>query len=196
MRKNVICPLALVCITSGALHAEIVTHIAPGATYRYVDATAATLASTAGISTAGWTLPGYDDSQWFTGAAPFGNTAGGDFGANTQWDVDYDPLLRTSITLLSPAQQTVYLGVDNGFVMYVNGVQVASANAGGFTSRWEYIFTIPADRFVAGTNTIAIALDDYGGLTAFDMMIEGPVPAPGALALMGVAGLAARRRRG
>lgn len=194
MTRTVYC-VGVLCITSASVLGEVVEHISPGATYRYVNATTATLASSAGIDTTGWTLPGYDDSGWFIGQAPFGNTSGGDFGANTDWTVDFDPLLRTSFSLLAPAAQTVYLGVDNGFTMYVNGVQVAAANAGGFTNRWEYIFTIPADRFTPGTNTIAIALDDYGGLTAFDMKMEGPVPSPASAGLLALAGLCTRRRR-
>jgi hypothetical protein len=64
------------------------------------------------------------------------------------------------------------LGVDNGFKLYANGALVASDNAEGFTFRWEYSGGF-AGTLVPGANVIAVALEDHGGFTAFDMQITG-----------------------
>ena len=180
-----------------------VAYISAGDTWKYVNATTATAAS---VSTVGFEMPGYDDSSWFTGPAPFGNVSGGDFGnaSGTVWDAFHDPLLRKTIVLGSPVAMNVDLGVDNGYDFFVNGVHVSGANAEGYTFRWEYSFSIPSSYFVAGPNVIAVALEDHGGLTAFDMQMTGPgqssVPEPGVVALLigvGFTGVrfALRRRR-
>jgi hypothetical protein len=97
------------------------------------------------------------------------------------------------------------LGVDNGFKLYANGMLVRSGRKGGYTYRWEYAGGFDA-ALTEGPNVIAVALDDWGGLTAFDMRITAgpaslaaaslpvalPVPLPGtawlavgAMALLG-----------
>ncbi len=98
--------------------------------------------------------------------------------------VDGDDLwVRTEVDLSTIDLSTVEwnLGVDNGFKLYVNGTLIASDNQGGGTFRWEYPNTLvngdmgPA--LVHGTNVIAVALQDQGGATGFDMQITGD-PAP------------------
>ncbi len=93
------------------------------------------------------------------------------------------------------------MGVDNGFSLYVNGQLIASGNAEGFTNRWEYGGQF-GNALHAGTNFIAVALEDHGGLTAFDMQITaGVAPIPEAetyammLAGLGLLGVATRRRK-
>lgn len=178
-------------------------YIAPGASWTYANTDAAHVI----VNTAGFELPGFDDSAWFTGNAPFGNTGGGDFGANTNWDADYDPQVRTTFTLASPTALTAEIGVDNGYALYINGNLVSANNAEGFTYRWEYSVNIPASFFVAGSNLVALQLEDHGGLTAFDMHLFGPdvaaVPEPGSLLTGAILGgglflglMRGRRRKG
>ena len=48
-------------------------------------------------------------------------------------------------------------------------------NAEEYTFRWEYSGDFGA-ALVPGVNVIAVALEDHGGATAFDMEITGPPP--------------------
>jgi hypothetical protein len=88
-----------------------------------------------------------------------------------------DLWVRTSIDLKCYDLSTILyeLGVDNGFKLFVNGTQVAAANAEGYTSRWEYSGLLPAGTLVSGANVIALALEDHGFSTAFDMQITGRI---------------------
>lgn len=101
------------------------------------------------------------------------------------------------------ATATWDLGVDNAFILYANGTVVGSGDADGFTFRWEYGSDF-GSALVDGENIIAVALDDYGGATAFDMRITAEeaapaVPLPASLPLLaaglGLAGLIGRGRR-
>lgn len=141
---------------------------------------------------------------WSSGPAPFGNTATPDFGPGTTWPVTGGSLtddlwVRTTLDLtgIVPGSVRWDLGVDNGYKLYINGLLVSSDNAEGYTFRWEYSGAFPAGSLLPGSNTIALALEDHGGATAFDMQITGdPVPEPstGALLIAGLALLASRKR--
>ncbi len=117
---------------------------------------------------------------WNKGNAPFGNmpignnTYGPDFGYNTLWPENGILSVRTTIDLTGYDLSTIHwdLGVDNGFMLYVNGVFVAGDNAEGYTKRWEYSGGIPSG-LLPGDNIIAVALEDHGVATAFDMQITG-----------------------
>jgi hypothetical protein len=162
------------------------------AVFRYVNATAAT---SVGAVAANWYAPGFDDSAWFSGPAPFssgptsgtiGNTAnaGAPFAPDpvqpipstfTPWSVHFDPYLRTTFTLAAPTALTVWIAVDNGInSMYINGVlATAAVNAEGAAFRWEHVFDIPVTHTFAGVNTFALQLEDHGVATGFVMMITG-----------------------
>ncbi len=163
----------------------------PGATWEYTftDPTADTSWNT---TTGGWTL----------GAAPFGNQGSGDFGFNTYWAADGrdgdDLWARVSLdlTLIDLSSLAWDLGVDNGYKLYMNGALVSAANAEGYTNRWEYSggFGGTANQ---GINVLAVALEDHGGATAFDMQVTGnerllppkpPVAAPAPAVLWLIAG--------
>ncbi len=121
-----------------------------------------------------------------SGNAPFGNQIGpfapdvaGHFSRVTVWPADGsdgdDLWVRRTLDLSCVDLTTVRwdLGVDNGFKLYLNGALVSSANAEGYTSRWEYSGDFGAVPVNPGVNYIAVALEDHGGLTAFDMQVTG-----------------------
>ena len=173
--------------------------LAPGHTWEFTF-TDPTLDSNWATSTGGWN----------TGPAPFGNyTIGsydpaGYFSYNTLWAADGsdgdDLWVRTTIDLTSYNLATIRwdLGVDNGFKLYANGALVSAANGEGYTYRWEYSGDFSSVSLNSGINVFAVALEDHGGLTAFDMQITGsPVPVPPAILLLGsgLVGLLTVRRR-
>jgi len=183
------------CLAGGAaLRADIIQ--APGAVWEY------TFSSPSDVN---WKTGA--GSGFVTGAAPFGNTSGGDFGANTFWGADggdgVDVYLRRTLDLTGYDLSTIAwdLGVDNGFSLYANGVLVGSGNAEGFAARWEYTGGFGGS-LVAGINYLAVELEDHGGATAFDMQIRGErstsVPDSGTtlgLLLLSAGLLAIRRRK-
>jgi hypothetical protein len=153
---------------------------------------------------------------WLIGTAPFGNQTDGTplgdplghFNFNTKWDADGadgdDLWARRAVDLTGWDLNTVLwdLGVDNGFKLYMNGTLIASANGEGYTFRWEYSGNFAAT-LLPGINILAVALEDHGAATAFDMQITGdqqqtPIPEPGSvlLVLTGIAALRARLRSG
>lgn len=129
----------------------------------------------------GWQM---GSGGWTVGNAPFGNESGGDppeFDYVTLWTANipdnadgFDLYVRKTIDLTGQNLSNTFwhLGVDNGFALYINGVQIASGFDGGYASRWEYEGLVPPGLLVNGNNVIAVALRDNGGLTAFDMMID------------------------
>ena len=198
---------AALALAAGATQAATV--ITPGDTWQYTFSAPA----------AGWQV-GADAGAWNTGLAPFSNCGpvggndcsgydpAGHFNAGTQWNADgsdgNDLWVRKQVNLagFDLASFTWDLGVDNGYTLFINGTQVASANAEGFTTRWEYSGAVSPALLNAGNNWIAVALEDHGGLTAFDMQLTGnvvAVPEPETYALMlaglGAVGFVARRRR-
>ncbi len=153
--------------------------------------------------------------DWTTGLAPFGNhigpgwdDTGGFFSYNTYWPTDGadgdDLWARTTIDLTGYDPDSVFwnLGVDNGFKLYLNGSLIASDNREGYTSRWEYSGVF-GNALLPGVNVLAVALEDHGVATAFDMNVIGdplpqPVPEPGSMLLLlsgGLGALASLRKR-
>lgn len=204
--KGLICAVVVTAaLTATAAHAAAV--LPPKSTWEYTFTDPGP-----GLD---WTTTTGVGGIWLSGDAPFGNTTGvdPDFDFQTFWtaagarsvgtpelwvrkEVDF-----TGFDIATAAWQ---LGVDNGYKLWLNGDFISEANAGGFTSRWEYSGTF-GGTLNPGNNIIALALDDYGGFTAFDMQITADaktpdtpaIPLPAGLPLMlgGIAALATLHRR-
>jgi hypothetical protein len=153
-------------------------------------------------STAGYADFNWSQAIWSSGFAAFGNPYSLPY--NTDWTANTDLALQTSINLSGSINGNLTLNVasDNGFIVFVNGNQVAKENAEGYTSYWEYSLPVNPSVFVQGTNVIEVLAEDHGGATFFDMKLSGDVtanvgPAPGALLLgsmgMGLVGWLRRR---
>ncbi len=131
-----------------------------------------------------WTDPGFDDSSWEAGIAPlgFGVINGHPFGGEPiNPERHLTAYFRREIEITDPGNiidATALVMSDGGAVLYVNGTEVARDNmpAGIITFNTPAIddssgaegsfedFSIPATRFVEGTNTIAVEV--HNGSTA------------------------------
>jgi hypothetical protein len=116
---------------------------------------------------------------WTTGQAPLGSlkSTGIDslFNYNTLWPPFKTVYVRKKINLenYDLSSLTYYLGVDNGYELYINGNFVSKGYAEGYTYRWEYSGNIPPSFLNPGDNIIALILVDTGGFSAFDLQLTG-----------------------
>ena len=186
-----------------ALKAQIVPVLAPGSSWEYTTQNPTGSASWATSTGGGWSV----------GLAPFGNANYNDpnFFPNSPWAANGstadDLWVRKAINLSSYNLNSINwgLGVDNGYKLYLNGTLISAGFAEGYTYRWEYTGAFASNLLVSGINYVALALNDTGGYTAFDMQVTGTrlpvaaVPEPATYGLLGAASLAAlvavRRRR-
>ena len=84
-----------------------------------------------------WNAPGFDDSNWFIGTLPAGHGAPGlatDLGAEMSGTTP-SLYLRTEFTLTPelvarPRELILKVDYDDGFIAYLNGIEVARANMG------------------------------------------------------------------
>ncbi len=184
MLHGIILPIALLILTSPAIGGTLEIFLPENASYRYVNATAAT---TIPVVPPNWSAIDFDDSPWFTGTGAFGSSFGADlpnafgpqapnagqFPGGIAWSSNFDPYVRTEFQLAAPTAVTIWIAVDNGIEsLHLNGIDSNfSFNAEGPAFRWEHVVDVPAALTRTGTNVLALQLEDHGSGTAFAMVV-------------------------
>ncbi|MBN1674724.1 MAG: fibronectin type III domain-containing protein, partial [Kiritimatiellae bacterium] len=164
--------------------------IVKGATWKYRKGTAPPFGRTGA-----WLLAGYDDSGWSSGAAPFGyssDTTEGPFGTTlADMKASYACVfLRKSFAVADPSlvrQLDLRAEHDDGFVIWINGQEVARVNAGGSAGSlpaWDALASSPIEPVewtgslsggglpvLAGTNVIAVQVLN-ASLSSSDLKID------------------------
>jgi hypothetical protein len=180
-----------------ALEAASPTVLVPrGSTWRFRDNGVAP-AST-------WRTASYDDGHWRTGAAQLGYGDGDEitkvgFGSSATKKYATTWFRRTFQLAQPPAQDaSLWLLVDDGAVVYLNGVEVFRVNmaAGSVTaSTWAnargensaFTVPVPASAFALGNNVLAVEVHQFSADSSdlsFDLGLSAvlttppPPPAP------------------
>ncbi len=124
-----------------------------------------------------WRNPGFDDGSWKTGIGEFGYSNGGErtkLSYGPTWTDKYiTTYFRTTFDASAvPSSAAIYMRVDDGAVVYVNGVEAARDNlpAGpidsttlafdrsGNSEGSSRYFAIDPSLIVPGSNTLAVEL--------------------------------------
>lgn len=179
-----------------AAQAAPTTFVTTGQVWSYSTLTVDLWADWAG---AGLAQYAQNNGVWNNGASAFGS--GGTFA--TAWAAGTDLAMTTSFNFSGAVTGPLNLHVasDNGFLVFLNGVQLAKENAEGFTSYWEYEYALDPALLQQGTNVLQVLAEDHGGITFFDLQLDAnvnaavPEPAMPALLAAALLGLAAARRR-
>jgi len=167
--------------------------ISYGGLWRYYSLNNYT-AAPADISSLNWTEDTYNDSGNWTNTPNNSNAFGyNESNVNAPTQINRRTYyLRRDINITNPLQYssiTLTAKYDDGFIVYVNGVEVARANmptgsapyatnpssAREFTDG-DFVFQIPTSSFANGNNQIAVALYNRNNGTTdfyFDMKLDG-----------------------
>lgn len=145
-----------------------------------------------------WMTSGYDHSSWSLGETPFGNEVGvsvymGWSTPGTYWPSYATVYVYKEFSLPGQVDLIAKITADNAYTMFINGVDVAHNSGEGYAYYWEDTVSIPKSMTIAGLNSIAFQLDDWGGGTGWDLAIVAPEPTT--MALLGLGGLLLRRKQ-
>mgnify|MGYP000983202067 CR=1 FL=1 len=196
--KKLLAGLALAAVASSAASAPMTIVADHAAGWQYQTIAADLWPDWAAVNYSTYTANA--TGSWSTGTAAFGNAVG----ATTNWTANTDLALQYTFNFLGTAADLrLNVAVDNGFAIFLNGVQVAKDNAEGSFSYWEYTFNLNPNDLAQGPNVLQVLAEDHGGGTYFDLKLSStdvdparvPVPATMVLLATGLLGLAALRRR-
>lgn len=155
----------------GVLFEETVT-LDRGPGWRYFKGTTEPSPGIDGGSTTAWTEPGFDDAVWLDGETGIGY--GDDDDATVLPDMRGNYLsvyLRRRFTVEDPSQLSTFIlevAYDDGFVAYLNGVEVARS------ATMENVGSPPAhDRSTAGSHEVTRGAERFDLRRFMAMLVPG-----------------------
>ncbi len=163
--------------TSGHNNSLLVDHwemaVSSGTTWKYVSGSAS-------IDT-NWRNPGFNESGWSSGTGGIGFGDGDD---NTTIPVGVSVMMRKTFTI--PDTSKIFKGVfrmdyDDGFVAYLNGIEIARANIGidGYRPLWDELASsgreassfrgLPLDSFYISQSVLKSAIRQGSNVLAIEV---------------------------
>lgn len=127
-------------------------------------------------------LPGYDDSAYSIGGAPFSSGGGCSspiYTPVTGWPVNSKLVARLHFTLAGTVSgATIHFGIDNDVIVYLNGVSIANVIGEGCANYNQQEINVPAGLLQPGANVLVALATDRGGVSAFDMSLTADMITP------------------
>lgn len=173
------CMTIAAVVSMGATARAEVLHIPYGSdgwTYKVVATGAET----------GFEAPGYDDSGWATGEAPFGSWEAGQQNACpinasivTEWPTRTDILVRRTVNLCAQATGvSVATVIDNDVQVFWNGVDITGdpsprVHENCAEDDVNFDFAVPEELLLTGDNVLAVRGADRGIISVLDIEVRG-----------------------
>lgn len=135
-----------------------------------------------------------------TPALPGGTWSGGAVSIPSSWDIEDETAIIYEIAggATGFTDVSASFGVDNGILVWLNGMFIGGAQRPGGAFPGEHEFALGT--LGSGANYLQVLREDHGGSTGYDVSVTGnvapiPLPAAGLMLIAGLGGLAAIRRR-
>lgn len=136
---------------------------------------------------AGVVYPAAFGANWLAGDYTGGSWSAGAVAIPSTWAVNSETAIVYEFTLGSASDIHIDLGVDNGILVWLDGVYVFGAQAAGGADISEYDIDLAA--VAAGSHRLQILREDHGGGTDYAISVNATasVPEPSSLMLLGAA---------